>query len=118
MYYTGCDAHKRSCTLQHLDEDGAIQRLGGNWAIGNNVLKVTYAGAYATTAALVTAIPDVAEAAAQVVSFWWYMTKPSNEKRLGIASRSVGGGSVAGYLQSVPTYLSDAFAAHYHKTGV
>ncbi|MHC4105916.1 MAG: IS110 family RNA-guided transposase [Planctomycetota bacterium] len=24
MYYTGCDAHKRSCTLQHIDEDGAL----------------------------------------------------------------------------------------------
>ena len=24
MYYTGCDAHKRSCTFQHLDEDGAL----------------------------------------------------------------------------------------------
>jgi transposase len=24
MNYTGCDAHKRSCTLQHLDEDGAL----------------------------------------------------------------------------------------------
>ncbi len=24
MYYTGCDAHMRSCTLQHLDDDGAL----------------------------------------------------------------------------------------------
>lgn len=24
MYYTGCDAHKRNCTLQHIDDDGAL----------------------------------------------------------------------------------------------
>lgn len=24
MYYTGCDAHKKRCTLQHIDEDGAL----------------------------------------------------------------------------------------------
>ncbi len=24
MYYTGCDAHKSRCTLQHMDEDGAL----------------------------------------------------------------------------------------------
>ena len=24
MYYTGCDAHKKNCTLQHIDEDGAL----------------------------------------------------------------------------------------------
>ena len=24
MYYTGCDAHKRSCTFQHIDDDGAL----------------------------------------------------------------------------------------------
>jgi transposase len=24
MYYTGCDAHKSSCTFQHIDEDGAL----------------------------------------------------------------------------------------------
>lgn len=24
MSYTGCDVHKRSCTLQHIDEDGAL----------------------------------------------------------------------------------------------
>jgi len=24
MYYTGCDAHMRSCTLQHIDDDGAL----------------------------------------------------------------------------------------------
>ena len=24
MYYTGCDAHKKNCTLQHIDDDGAL----------------------------------------------------------------------------------------------
>jgi transposase len=24
MYYTGCDAHKKNCTFQHLDQDGAL----------------------------------------------------------------------------------------------
>ncbi|MFQ5628210.1 MAG: IS110 family transposase [bacterium] len=24
MYYTGCDVHKRRCTLQHMDSDGAL----------------------------------------------------------------------------------------------
>jgi len=24
MYFTGCDAHKRSCTFQHIDDDGAL----------------------------------------------------------------------------------------------
>ena len=24
MYYTGCDAHKKRCTLQHIDEDGTL----------------------------------------------------------------------------------------------
>lgn len=24
MYYTGCDAHKKRCTLQHIDDDGAL----------------------------------------------------------------------------------------------
>ncbi len=24
MYFTGCDAHMRSCTLQHIDDDGAL----------------------------------------------------------------------------------------------
>lgn len=24
MYFTGCDAHKNNCTLQHIDEDGAL----------------------------------------------------------------------------------------------
>lgn len=33
MYYTGCDGHKRRCTLQHIDEEGA---LGLMMTIPNN----------------------------------------------------------------------------------
>jgi transposase len=33
MYYTGCDAHRKRCTLQHIDEEGA---LGLMMTIPNN----------------------------------------------------------------------------------
>lgn len=77
-------------SLYHLDADIGIVEFEADFTAGSRVLRAAYTGGMATTTAnLLTSYPDLCEAAAMQIAFWW-----ESHARLGQASVSGPDGSV------------------------